>query len=234
MKLMPYGEARRHGFTLWEGPGMVDLGEDDNRFFYGDQVLHLAVHGYGPTRLESRSLYAIVSPDEADAQEIAILRAIYWESQGPTERMILGGQPSDPIFQIVSSPTRECMMNVPARFVEVPIAHARTWIETFNNLPFVFHNATADSYGLPRRYLKANWDNHLKIDWQTRHPDYTGLNTLWDYIWQDMGDALERNPIVINVEEYFEDQFRPDTSLYDFSHFPGHESSILRHSHWDG
>lgn len=216
MRRMTHREARQQGVALWRGPTIIDLGEQEERFIFGHQLLHLACRSTGPTRLEARSLYALVADEGEEEQTIAVLRAVVWESQAPFGRITERHADGTATMLLSGERTTEANVAVQARFVEIPIAQGRAWIHAFDLLPLVLHERSDDAPTAQERYLKREWHNRVELDWQTHHPDYAELNGRWEATWDAMGHALRAHPVVTGVREYFPESYQPDVSLYDF------------------
>lgn len=220
MKIMRHGQARALAFTLWNGPYLLNIGEED-RFISGYQLLWLGVSHSGPTRFESRALYMHPREPGKEQQSIAVLRATYWESRAPFATIVAHNDDGTVTIQPMRPRTIEGPMFVAARFVEIPIAQAQAWMARFDRLPLTFHTSSdADERLAEERSLKIEWYQQMQLQWNSLHPDYAQLNERFVTMWAAMGDALKANPRITTVNESFPNETDPDTSVYDFAAYP--------------
>lgn len=165
--------------TLWEGPDTLTTSdESDSAFWFGWQVLRLAILSEGPRVLAARSIYA----DPGKYQPIGILRAVYWHSHQS------GYNPG--------------MAPIAARFVEVPMAKALQWIATFDNLPVKPQRSSEAS--APIRSVRVEWDyasSAFELRWQGGELERSSICQAWHVIWNEMGVALESLPQSLDIEE---------------------------------
>lgn len=194
-------EMLDHVFPLWYGPRAVKLDDLDDERFYGWSVLSLAARFDYPLLLESRTVYAHLFEEDA---VWAVLRAMSWDDR-PARRAIRTQGQSAPL-------------NVPVRFVRLPLMQLRSWLATLKDLPIIADQSLVEDDALPTRRLRIEWEYIscvIEKIWQDPAPKHAPLLHAWTQVWQEMGEALRAAPQIAphEVTEVF-DAVQPDTSVY--------------------
>lgn len=188
-------------FPLWYGPRAVELDNLDDDSFYGWSVLSLGVRFAYPILLESRTVYAHLFEEDA---VWAVLRAMSWDDR-PAQRAIWTQGQSAPL-------------NVPVRFVRLPLTQLHSWLKVFKDLPIIADQSLVKDSALPMRRLRIEWEYTscvIEKVWRGAAPEHAALLQAWTHVWQEMGEALRVAPQIAphEVTELF-DAVQPDTSVY--------------------
>jgi hypothetical protein len=183
-----YGQARRAAYALWRGPDFAQQ-QSQTEALGGNRVLSLAIRkgsSLAPL-LESRSVYgSLVSDRSSDA----ILRAVSWNSQ--TARH--------------PSPTEAISEIVPARFVRIPAMQVQQWLRKFDGLHTTLSSVAQTDDQLPICSLRIEADAVYSVFeqvWQVVPGEQSELTHIWLDVWNAMGQTLQTEPAIQDVEESF-------------------------------
>lgn len=196
-----HGEMLDHVFPLWYGPRGLEAAAIDGERFYGWSVLSLAVRFAYPILLESRIAYAHLFDEE---QQTAILRAVSWDDRVAQRAIRAHGQ--------------QAPLQVPARFVRVPLDQLRSWLTAFKDLTITADQVLVEETSIPIRRLRVEWEYTSCVIEKVWKGDATAHATLlaaWTGVWEQMGAALRTAPQLAaqEIEELFY-ATQPDTSVY--------------------
>ncbi len=188
-----YGHVRRTAFNLWRGPDYVEKREkeDEDDFLGGVRVLRLAIRRGETAKpmIESRSVYAILRPD--DPRDV-LLRAIYWDN---TEiRHTTHDTPIDTPFKMA------------AKFVRFPLASLYQWIRLLENLSTSIQTTSSKDDTLPICTLRVETSPVSSVfekTWQVVDGENDELNRVWREIWQQMAQILQTSPSLTDINESF-------------------------------
>ena len=204
-----YGALRSQTSAILTGPKSLTL----DKGFYGWPCLTLQIQAGWEDRVESRIVYANLANQE---QEIAILRAVFWDGEA-NKKAIRQGQP-------ISTPT------LAARFVVIQTSKLNEWLSSFADISVkAFDNfETEEDDRADIKKLKIVIDYKSSIFervWQTSKDIYTNLNEPYAAVWSEMTDLLlQEKPYdgTINEDfwignppvEYDFDAYNPDFNLH--------------------
>jgi hypothetical protein len=189
------GYVRRSPQSLaWEWQG------DPNG--YGSSVLVLE-YGTSDLLMETRTLYG----DMLDAeQQHAILRAAQWKM--------------DDAYKSITKQGDAFVLNMPARYVVVPVKTMVDWLSMFANLS-VQVNLISDAdrtMGVRRLRIQQDFVTHaFERAWEGDRIENHELNQRWNRVWDLMTEALSAEPTI----DTFRESFWGDTSRvkYDLERY---------------
>jgi hypothetical protein len=187
-KSRDYGRMRRTALVLCQGPEYIQI-HDESHSFGGRGVLHLALRKGTSMQpiIETRTIYVDVGDP---AQENAVLRAVYWDSQAARQ----------------NNPDGESLLKIPGTFVQVSVAQTQQWVAAFDRLNIALLATVRADDSLPICTLRIERDNVYSAfakTWQVIDGENTDLNHVWQDIWNQMARLLPISAVVTDVEEFF-------------------------------
>ncbi len=192
---------RRQVFSVWRGPRAIEAVIDATTQFWGWQTLSLdrrTDHGMDP-ELESRSVYGLI---HNDSEDIAILRAVYWNHAAERELMKQGG------FNY--------SFGMPARFARVPADQLRDWISQFTGTTVSVNPIWGRNVPESVRRLRIEPDFYssvLEVTWGDGAEAFEDLSQRWETVWAEMTEVLQAAPVMTEISEEF--AHREGTPRYD-------------------
>ncbi len=183
--------VRRQVFSVWRGPRAIEASIDATTQFWGWQTLSLdrrTDHGLDP-ELESRSVYGVV---HNESEDLAILRAVYWNHATARELMKQGG------FNYT--------FGMPARFVRVAADQLRDWISRFSGVVVPISPTWGRNVPESVRRLRIESDYYssvLEVTWEDGAAAFEELGRRWETVWAEMTEALQATPVVTEISEEF-------------------------------
>lgn len=198
-----YGQVRRTAYALWTGSDYLHNQSNSNPLG-GDCLLRLAIQKRNSVnpQIEARAVYAYYDSFVGETESDAVLRAVYWDSQTVVRTSSLEVTP----------------IQIPARFVQVPIIQVRQWIGTFDGIQTPIQVFPLSDDNLPICSLRVEVDylhSVLEKIWQVIPNEQNELTRVWLDIWHQMGKALQVCPIITDITESFP-HIEGKPEAYDF------------------
>lgn len=183
--------VRRQIFSFWRGPRAIEATLDADIQVWGWQALALDMrvdHGLDP-ELESRSVYGII---HNESEDVAILRAVYWDHAAERERMKQHG------FNYA--------FGMPARFVLVSADQLRNWVTRFAGTTVPIDPSWGRDVPESVRRLRIESDycsSVLETTWRNGAEAYKELDRRWEAVWAEMSESLRSASVVMDIAEDF-------------------------------
>ena len=152
--------------------------------------------------LESRSVYGVV---HNESEDLAILRAVYWNHATARELMKQGG------FNYT--------FGMPARFVRVSADQLRDWISRFSGAAVPISPTWGRNVPESVRRLRIESDYYssvLEVTWEDGAAAFEELGRRWETVWAEMTEVLRAAQVVTEISE-------------EFAHPDGTRATTLRH-----
>ncbi len=199
----PFIDLRVQAVAILNGPRDITIPAKKGDKFYGWPMLTLELKSAQGDYIECRSVYANLFNK---SQKSAILRATSWD--GNSARADFYRDPN------------RFKLQLPARFVEIPIRRLRSWLACFDGIQIELKNIheVNEEESIRRLRIERDYKSQtFEKMWQLRNSDNTELRSAWDNVWFQMTKSLLTAPRVENLAEGF--WFVMPEIRYDFQKF---------------